>query len=102
MDDPFSRLLEAIAVEERRADDIHTLNCDRVLGSISGNVNDSCDCGEPDRVLRRCAADRRMVKLWQVFHDAGNASTDMHIAADQFLRHLAEGYGLSDHQEGEE
>lgn len=54
---------------------------------------------DPAAVLRRCAADRRMVKLWQVFHEAGNASAEMQTAADEFLRHIAEGIGITDQEE---
>lgn len=45
--------------------------------------------------LRRCAADRRAVRLWQVFQNASNASTDMQIVADQFLANLATSYDIT-------
>jgi hypothetical protein len=50
---------------------------------------------DPASVLRRCAADRRAIKLWQVFHDASNSSSDMQIVADQFLANLATAYGMT-------
>jgi hypothetical protein len=50
---------------------------------------------DPQVVLRRCAADQRLVKLWRVVNTASNASPDMRTVMDEVMRHLADGYGIT-------
>ncbi|MBP2341102.1 hypothetical protein JOF41_007356 [Saccharothrix coeruleofusca] len=45
----------------------HTLGCGRYFGSQAGG-GDRCECGVPEAVRRRCAADRKIVEevmSWQ-------------------------------------
>ncbi|MFD6070769.1 DUF6221 family protein [Amycolatopsis lurida] len=49
---------------EAKADQVHGLDCDLVLGSITGNINDSCDCGGPEFVRADVAAKRQIIELY--------------------------------------
>lgn len=55
---------------------------------------------DPSSVLRRCAADRRTVEEW--LKQAESPLNGLSDEPPYFIVNLAKGYGLSDHQEGEE
>lgn len=61
--DVVSRLLAAIDERGKAAAKIHDERCGLVLGTISGNVNDECDCGIPGDLLRLCQSHRDIVAL---------------------------------------
>lgn len=64
MDDELLPWLRAqIADAREQADSRHTLACNLVLGSISGNHNDPCDCGWPAAVLAQCEAHTALLDL---------------------------------------
>ena len=114
MTDLVSRLLEAIEQAERLAkfededgrthpDSWHTRSC----GYGQGELMEDCDCEVSSSVLRRCAADRKIVEFWSLayskFSDFPHPEWDrIRSNARWTIRKIAEGYGLSDHQEGEE
>jgi hypothetical protein len=61
-DDLVSGVLTRISAIEEKAVKVHDERCGLVLGTISGNLNDECDCGVPDSILRLCRAHRQIVE----------------------------------------
>jgi hypothetical protein len=57
--DLVSRLLAAIDETAENAVLIHSCDC---LTTRWSEGLDSCDCPQPDRIRRRCAADRKLIE----------------------------------------
>lgn len=74
-DDDTTRLLTAIDDAERNA-------------------------GNDQAASRLCAAHRRMLRFHEVVRDASTSTDDMRMVADEFIRFLAEGYGIADQPKG--
>lgn len=104
MSDPISRLLEAIAAREKRANDCLTDGSRwwdwqqlRAKGSWF-TVADAVHIAlhDPSSVLRRCKEDREMVRKCSM------AEAYPHLVppkfAEQILRHLAAGYGITEEE----
>jgi hypothetical protein len=77
----------------------------RACGYGQGELLDECDCKVPSAVLRRCAADRRRLArhtaLPRIVGDPRcSVCPDLGYPCPELLN-LAEGYGITDHQEGE-
>ena len=131
MTDLVSRLLESITAKEEKAEAAKALHVSLNIARRGGKttlyafLNDN----DPSSVLRRCAADRKILELHtpKVYEtdewDENRVLVDVEYpycprcwaAADYpahsnpperypcgHVRLLAESYGLSDHQEGEE
>lgn len=47
----------------------------------------------PDAVLRRCAADRKILELWAAVRESSALHADAHSVMREVIRSLAEGYG---------
>jgi hypothetical protein len=106
VDDLSTRLLTAIEETERLAgyrdddwrtdpDSWHTRSC----GYGQGELMDDCGCEVPAAVLRRCAADRTLVEIAAHSLTAPGSKAAATLARI-VIRQLAEGYGLSDREEG--
>jgi len=110
-DDLARRVLAAVDRVEQGAHEVHRESCWSVsyVGVTQGAA---CDCGEPDRIRRRCAADRRILEhhkndhlscdtcISDVYDDEdseGNLYTT--VFYERFpcptFRDLAEGYGIT-------
>jgi hypothetical protein len=68
MDDLSPKSLDALETwlrgeldEHARLNQLHTSTCNLVLGSISGNLNDECDCDGPKFVLDDVDAKREIL-----------------------------------------
>lgn len=75
-------LLARAADRERQAPDIHEATCAAVAYTEWGGEGyfaDSCDCGEPARVLAECAAKRAIVERFK-FVDSHGPAVD-HVRA---------------------
>jgi hypothetical protein len=64
--DLVQQVLAAIDRAERKAGDVHDERCDYLPEYECWHTGTwPCDCGEPDRIRRRCTADRRIVQQHQ-------------------------------------
>lgn len=113
MSPDLTRLLEAIDTTEQHAAQVHREDCLYLAYSLDPENPDptwECDCGVPDRIRRRCAVDRDLVGEARFAIErrtsGGQDAEALHacevVVWNMVLDGLAEGYGLSDHQEGEE
>jgi hypothetical protein len=127
VDDLSSRLLAAIGETEQAAPNIHREGC-KSLPPWQDWHPRTCDCAMPASVLRRCAADRKILELHKPEVYETDEWDENHVlveveylycprcwaAADypahsnppapypcEHVRLLAEGYGLTDRSEGE-
>jgi hypothetical protein len=95
--DLAARLLAAIERAEQGAG--------RSCGAVHPQFDTNHPEGHPDpAVVRRCAADRKTIKDWQeadadIGDDSGNAGFARGLY--RALERLAEGYGLTEQQEGQ-
>lgn len=117
MSDLVSRLLEAIEAKEEKAlrvkADWHQVGETGVIVASDGGRNpEECANGnwagiaefmvdnDPSSVLRRCEADRRLLKLWA--DPFGYWTADQAKAAaqmkDAMLLELARGYGITEEE----
>jgi hypothetical protein len=64
-------LLARIAETERRCGDVHHVNC-----AYARVPERECTCGNPARVLARCAADRRIVERYAYIDDGNSLILD--------------------------
>lgn len=115
MDDFGFRLLGAIAEAERLAQyrdasnehlppkcadqSWHTMTC----GYYQGEHMEPCDCPVPAAILRRCAADRKLVEAFQqASRDFNEIDAERSSRAEALylaVSLVAEGYGITEDQE---
>jgi hypothetical protein len=93
-----TQVLAAIDQAERDAPLVHRENCAYLaylLDPNDPNPTWPCDCGEPDRIRRRCAADRRTVETWLKTVKNPFVGSVLTPMPPYFIRNLAEGYGIT-------
>lgn len=71
----------------------HTLECGSYFGSQAGG-GDRCQCGVPEAVRRRCAADRAVVEICETGLGLPDPYGDAYEVTLAVLIKLAEGYGI--------
>lgn len=111
MSDPevVVRLLAAIDEREAKAAKAHDERCGLTLGTITGNVDDECDCGIPADLRRLCQSHRDIVAAYQQQQQIADQlefeqqDSDAHMTAVAIVlglasavTFLARGHGVED------
>lgn len=96
MSDPISLLLEAIEARRGDAPKIHHNAC-RSVSYVGVTEGSACNCGEPERVLRRSETDRVTVQICGHTLRTSDAATPKTLAR-LVLSELRLGYGLTEEE----
>lgn len=92
-DDLVTWLRAQIAAAREQADTRHTLTCNLVLGAITGNHGDKCDCPVPASVLAQCQAHAALLDAYE------NAEARRIRLTEAFTRNLRTIAELDPHEE---